>query len=482
VLVVLTLAAYLPLAHNDFIDYDDEPYITHNASILRGLTSQGFVWAWTNGEAPYWHPITWLSLQLDAQFFSTRTPDGETVLSPIAFHGENLFWHVAAALLLFGCWHRLSGARLCSFVIAALFALHPMHVESVAWAIERKDVLSTFFGVLTLWTYAVYAERPSLWRYLGVVAALLLSLLSKPMLMTLPLVLLLLDYWPLRRLQVGGSGVSLRRLVIEKVPLFILAFAVAAITLVRRLDHGAFVGLEFLPLSARLTNALAAYGWYVVGTFYPVDLAVLYPHPYQNWSVLSVLTGAATLLVTSAVCLWQARRRPWLAVGWFWFVGSLVPVIGLVQGGSQGWADRFSYWPHIGLFAAVVFGLREVALRLRLPTWLPISAATLALAVLAVLTWRQVQTWRDTRILWEHALAVTESNAPAHQHLATAYRRQGWLAEADFHLLSSYRIQASRVRRLTGLGARPVTTPVGGPDFEQGSRAAVPVAGVSVMP
>ena len=342
-LLLLTVVAYQPVWSNGFVDFDDEPYITNNPHIVEGLTASGFRWAWTNDDAPYWAPVAWLSFLFDAQFFSGRSPGGDVVLSPAAFHGQNLFWHACSALLLFGLWRRLTGRRWRSFLVAALFAVHPMHVESVAWAIERKDVLSVFFGVLTLWAYVRYLEKPGRTRYLAVAATFLLSLLSKPMLITLPFVLLLLDYWPLGRWQAAASpprsaaGPVLNRglcksLLLEKAPLFILAAVIAGVTLAARDRHGSLVSFDEIPLTDRAANALAAYGWYLSATFCPWRLAALYPHPRGNWSPLRVLAGAACLLAVTAFALRQARRRPWFLVGWLWFVIALAPVIGLAQG------------------------------------------------------------------------------------------------------------------------------------------------------
>jgi hypothetical protein len=453
-LLVLTVAAYLPVWHNDLVDYDDEIYITTNAQVREGLSWSGFRWAWTNEMAPYWHPLTWLSLQLDAHCFSVRTAGGAVELCPAAFHGQNLAWHAASAVLLFALWRRLTGARWRSFLAAALFALHPMHVESVAWAIERKDVLSGFFGILTLWTYASWVETPDRKRYLGMTAAFLLGLLAKPVLITLPFALLLLDFWPLRRWGTATPRVLPRRLVREKVPLFALAAAFAVVTVVAREHHGALVSLYTLPMSARLANALASYGSYLSATFCPRGLAVLYPHPQGNWSLPPVLAGAAALLSLSALAARQARRRPWLVVGWLWFVGTLVPVIGLAQGGTQAWADRFSYWPHIGLFVAVAWGLGEIADRLRVPAPVGGAAGTLVLGSLAALTWVQLGHWRNTTTLWERAVAVTRGNHWAHQHLSMSYRKQGRLEEADFHLDTAWRIQREIRRK-----HQPVTPP-----------------------
>ncbi len=322
-----------------------------------------------------------------------------------------------------------------------------MHVESVAWAVERKDVLSVFFGLLALWAYLRYLESPGWKWYLGVAAAYLLSLMSKPMLITFPFVLLLLDYWPLRRFT-ASPGKSPRRvlgrLVLEKVPLFALAAGAAVLTLATRDEHGAVVPLDVIPLSARLANALTAYGWYLRTTFWPLRLAVLYPHPYHNWSAGAALAGAAMLLSVTALALWQAGRRPWLIVGWLWFVGTLVPVIGLAQGGAQAWADRFSYWPHIGLFVAAVWGAGELVGRCRVPACVVGAAGALVLGSLAALTWVQVGYWRDSLTLWEHALTVTQDNDRAHERVALCYRRRGRLAEALDHSGRAYHIQRER--------------------------------------
>jgi hypothetical protein len=469
-LLALTAAAYLPLWHNDFINYDDPHYITENPEVMAGLSAAGLRWALTNDHGPYWQPLTWLSLQCDAHFFSARGPNGEVVLSPTAFHAENLAWHAAGALVLFGALYRLTGARWRSFLVAALFALHPMHVESVAWATERKDVLSGFFGALTLWAYVRYRERPGWGWYLAVVAAFALSLLCKPMLMTLPCVLLLLDYWPLGRWAPQQGRAALGRLAWEKAPLFVLAVACALITIGAREHHGALVSVSDISLSARLGNALSAYGWYLSASFWPTRLAILYPHPHENWSAAQALAGAACLLGVTALALWQAHRRAWLLVGWLWFVGMLVPVSGLAQGGTQAWADRFSYWPHVGLFIAVAWGLGELAERARVPRLLRAAAAALVLGALAALTWAQVGHWRNSVTLWERAVAVTQDNHRAHQYLSGCYREQGRLEEAERHMNEALRIQVGLLHGRARQGA---------PAASRTSKARWPQAGTS---
>jgi hypothetical protein len=447
-LLILTIGAYLPLWENDFVDFDDDIYITSNAQVRTGLTPSSFCWAWTNADSPYRMPITWLSLQLDAQLSSELAGDGRTALKPAIFHGQNLFWHCSSVLLLFGLWRRLTGALWRSFLVAALFAVHPMHVESVAWAIERKDVLMAFFGILTIWAFVRYTEAPSPFRYVFVIAAYLMSLLSKPMLMTLPFVLFLLDIWPLRRLDLGASPsanfrrpIPLSKLVLEKLPLLTIGFSAALICT----ENRAGTTLTQLPMLDRLMNALAGYEWYVTASLWPARLTALYPHPFGNWSTSAAVSGAVILASITALAFWQVRRRPWLLVGWLWFIGTLFPVIGLAQGGSQAWADRFSYWPHIGLFVAVVWELSDLVERLQIPAALTGTACAIVLGALAATTWIQLGYWRSSEVLWERAVAVTVNNDYAHQHLAVCYRKMGRISEANEHGIEAARIQRERL-------------------------------------
>jgi hypothetical protein len=444
-LLLLTVVAYLPVWGNDFVDCDDEVYVTKNPSVLAGLSWAGFCWDWDNLAAPYPHPLTWLSLQFDAHFFARRTAGGEMVASPAAVHGQSLFWHAASVLLLFGVCRRLTGAPWRSLLVAALFAVHPLHVASVAPAAQRKDVLSLFFGLLALWAWAGYVTRPSRRSYVAALAAFLLSLLAKPMLMTLPFVLLLLDYWPLRRIGNPKFEISnLKFLLREKAPLFALAAVAGVVTLAWRSRYGSIVSPFTFTPSERLANVFMAYGWYSYRTFYPLNLAAMYPLQYEHWSVSSALAGVAVVLSASALCWWQARRRPWLLVGWLWFVSTLFPVTGLAQGGPQAWADRFTYWPHVGLFVAVVWELGEMVERFRVPRAARWAAAGVVLGTLVVLTQAQVACWRDSVTLWEHAVAVTSDNDWAHQHLCMLYLKAGREDEANAQLDAADQIQRSR--------------------------------------
>jgi tetratricopeptide (TPR) repeat protein len=440
VLLVLTAVAYHPIWRNDFVDMDDEKYITTNPWVREGLSWPGFRWAWMTDHGRYWMPLSWLSLQADVQFLCGRDDSGGPALAPAIFHGENLLWHAASVLLLFALLQRLTGARWCSFLVAGLFAVHPMHVESVAWAAERKDVLSTFFGILTVWAYARYVEAPGWRRYLLVIAAFLASLLAKPMLVTLPLLLLFLDFWPLHRLVSPGTGPrSLFGLVLEKVPLMLIAATIVVLTLLMHHNYGADVPLDVVSLPARVANAFAAYGWYVSHTLLPRQLCAFYPHAQDDWSATTIAAGTATVAIITGLTTWQARQRPWLLVGWLWFVIALVPVLGLTQSGMQAWADRFCYWPHIGLFIAAVWALAELAERLHVPAAVWGAVAALALTGLAAATWIQVGYWRDTPTLWERVLAVTGDDRLAHPNLGLYYYEHGQLDQAQVHLAEALR-------------------------------------------
>jgi tetratricopeptide (TPR) repeat protein len=457
-LVVLVLAAYAPLWVNQFIDLDDGLYVWQNPHVLGGLTGPNVAWAWTTSHAGFWFPLTWMSLQLDA----TLSPGlrlGDQASPAAVFHGQNLFWHAATAVLLFWTLRRLTGSLWCSALVAALFAVHPLHVESVAWATERKDVLSTFFLVLTVLAYAHYAERPTAGRYFLVLASFVLGLLAKPMLVTLPFALLLLDFWPLHRWRrapepmtvkeserkkSGGKDTAVppapvfgrgsRGLLLEKVPLLAVAVAAAVVTVLAQRTTRAVRPLSDIPLSARLANAVVSYGWYLEKTFWPAGLEVFYCHPRGNWQWGPVLAAAAAVAAITAGAVAGARRWPWLAVGWLWFLGTLVPVIGLVQSGDQARADRFVYVPHVGLFVALAWAAAALADRLRVRAAVRAAAACLCLAGLATATWVQVGYWHDQETLFAHTLAVNPDNHRAHYNVANYYARRA-AAEGDPGLL-----------------------------------------------
>jgi hypothetical protein len=436
VLVAATVAIYWPVRDNGFVNFDDNIYITQNRGVHSGLSTEGLLWAFTTTAASNWHPLTWLSLQLDYQLSG---------LDPRGFHRTNVLLHVANTLLLFGLLRRMTGALWRSALVAALFAWHPLHVESVAWASERKDVLSTLFWMLTLWGYLLYVSQPAAWRYLVVVLAFALGLLAKPMLVTLPCVLMLLDYWPLRRFLAQACAdpdvphsrppaVSLGRLVAEKVPLLALAAASCAVTIYVQQRGGALGTLKHFPLPVRAGSAVVAYTGYIIKMVWPLHLAPFYPHPRQTPPVWQVATAGLLLIGVTAAALWQGRRRPYLLVGWLWYLGTLVPVLGLVQVGLQAMADRYTYVPLTGLFLIVSWGLGELAARSSewaRASWL---VASLALAACMILSVNQVRRWHDSQTLWEHALRVTTGNYMAHTNLAAELQHDpARLSEAMDH-------------------------------------------------
>lgn len=457
----ITLAAYVGVLSCDFVSLDDDIYVTGNRQVLAGLTPAGLVYAWTTSDGGFWFPLTWMSLELDGTLYGSW---------PGGYHATNLAWHIANVVLLFWVLRRMTASFWRSALVAALFALHPLHVESVAWVTERKDVLSTFFLLLSLAAYERYAARPSLLRHLMVVVAMALGLMAKPMLVTLPFLLLLLDYWPLRRLTFGtprggtdaeDNGnpvvpahrpVSLRSLVWEKSSLFALAVAFAVTTFVTQKAAGAVASVESIPKETRVANALVSYAWYLGKTVWPTDLAVFYPHPRLSLSWLHV-AGAILLLLTISACVVRAaRQRPHLAVGWLWFLGSLVPVIGLVQAGLQAHADRFVYVPHIGLLALIVWELHYWLVRDRAGRVLFASLATVLVVACGLLTRVQVAYWHTNESLWEHAIEVTGSNWMADGHLGLVRLQQGRLAEAEGHFAGVLRERPDHAEAHNGLG------------------------------
>jgi protein O-mannosyl-transferase len=448
VLVLLCVIAYLPLWRNDFIDFDDLDYILDNPHVRDGLSSRGLIWAFTTSHTGSWIPLIWVSMQFDATVSSLLYPLllHQKGPSPVIFHAQNLFWHTATVVLLFVTLQRMTKQLGPSIVVAALFAVHPLHVESVAWATERKDTLSTFFWMLTLYAYVHYAELPSRNRYALVLGGFALGLLSKPMLVTLPCVLLLLDYWPLRRLScspsLSGEGrgssipkplplppspkegggtdpapVGLWSLLSEKLPLFALAAAVAAITVLTQGKSNAVVPTDVLTTKARLANSVISYGWYLEKTFWPTDLCIYYIHPLDKWSLSALLTSVGVLIAISIVAIVTARRAPWLLVGWLWFLGTLVPVIGLLQVGGQARADRYLYVPHIGLFIAIVWSIDALMTRIKIPKMVGLVLAVVCVGALIPLTWIQLGYWRNAETVWTHATDVTEGNHRAYAAL-----------------------------------------------------------------
>jgi tetratricopeptide (TPR) repeat protein len=451
ILAAATIVAYSPVWRNDFINVDDPEYVSENRQVQAGWTAESVRWAWTTFHAGYWQPVTWMSLQLDAQLFG---------LSPRAFHLDNLVWHIANVLLLFALLLRLTGVLWRSAAAAMLFALHPMHVESVAWITERKDVLSAFFGLLSLWCYAGYARQPGWGRYLLVAITLALGLMAKPMLVTWPCVMLLMDYWPLRRgpaTDQAETKVKMEHprakwpwLVAEKVPLFVLVAVFSILTI--QAQGQVLVSLNRLPISARAGNAAFSYIWYAAKSLWPIDLLPFYPLPSPT-PVRSQVVAAAVLLagITAALAV-LARRRPYLLVGWLWFLGTLTPVIGLMQAGEQGRADRFVYLPHIGLFILLVWGFADLVTGMRIPEPATGVAAAAAFLTLGVLTYLQVGYWRDSLTLWEYAIRTSPENSMAHSNLGAELLKQGKPAKALPHLREAVRLDPNNWQGQFNLG------------------------------
>jgi tetratricopeptide (TPR) repeat protein len=437
-LACLTLAAYWGAAANGFVNFDDQGYVTDNPHVLQGLTREGLAWAFSTFTLSNWHPLTWLSLMLDHDLYG---------LNAGGYHWTNVILHLAAGLILFGTLSGMTGSPLRSALAAGLFLVHPLHVESVAWVAERKDVLSGLFWMLSLWGYWRYAERPGWGRYGWVALFFVLGLMSKPMAVTLPLVLLLLDYWPL-----GRTGrFPLGRLVWEKVPLLALSAASSAVTFMAQQQGEAVATLKSLPFVDRLANALVAYAAYLAKAVWPVGLAVFYPHPGM-WPLWRIALAVAVLAAVS-VLAWRLRRSsPYLIAGWLWYLGTLVPVVGLVQVGSQSMADRYTYLPLVGIFIVVAWGLADLTGKGRRASLIAGAAAGALLLLLVLVTQLQVGYWKSSATLFGHALAVTEGNFLAHNNLARTLNNEGRYAEAADHYQAAIRINPGYLPPYLNLG------------------------------
>jgi protein O-mannosyl-transferase len=438
-LLILTLALYLRATSCGFVNLDDTSYVTENVHVLGGLQPAGVAWAFTSVEMANWHPLTWLSHMADAQFYG---------MDAGGHHLTSVLLHCANVLLLFFFLSRSTGAAWRSACVAALFAVHPLHVESVAWVSERKDVLSAFFFLWALIGYRAYSERPTPLRYLMVALLFALGLMAKPMLVTFPLLLILLDYWPLARFPDRATA---GRLLLEKLPLLGLSAASAVVTVYAQKGGGAVVSREVIPVGARVANALFAYAAYLGKTVWPSGLAALYPFPTE-FPPGKVAAAALLMVAITALALRQWRRQPYLPVGWLWFCGTLVPVIGLVQVGGQAMADRYSYIPHMGLFIALVWGVAEAWQRSRrAPAPLALASAA-AIASLAAVTWLQIPYWGNGVLLFGHAVACTEKNALAHYHLGVALTERGRTEEAIRQYRQAAQIEPAFALAHFGLG------------------------------
>ncbi len=442
-LIILILLVFWRVQHFEFLNYDDQIYVTDNVQVRQGLTLESVKWAFTSDEAGFWHPLTWLSLMLDYELYR---------LNPGGYHWTNLLFHIAGTFLLFWGLYRMTGEAWCSGLVAALFAVHPLHVESVAWVAERKDVLSSFFWMATIAAYIWFTERPVIGRYMAVVIIFIFGLMSKPMLVTMPFVLLLLDYWPLNRFprplshnyglsaEAGPekNSVSLLQLLIEKAPLLFLAVMASILVFTAQIKFHALSSLDAFPLDSRVANALVSYTGYIIKTFWPKDLSVFYPHP-GYWPMWKVVLSGLALLTAGVSAYFASKRYPYVAVGWLWYLGVLIPVIGLVQIGSFAMADRFSYLSIIGIFIIVVWGLKDLINSFNRPKYVFHAAGLVALAFLSVFASKQVDYWQNDATLFTRAMEVTRNNYKAMHVLGMSYNRQGNHALAIKYLTESIR-------------------------------------------
>lgn len=442
-LVGITLVVYLPVKDNDFVSIDDNLYVTHNPRVQRGLSWDNFIWTFKAlGEAANWHPLTWLSHMADCHIYGLNTT---------GHHFMSLSFHLISVALLFLVLHALTGALWRSAFVALLFAVHPLNVESVAWVAERKNVLSTMFWLLTMWAYCKYAVKPSLRRYLPVLIFFILGLMAKPMLVTLPFVLLLLDYWPLNRFRLAANTLQdiqaeenqfkqsinfnqgekfwhkrvVLTLVLEKVPLLVFSAISSFVTILAQSDGGALASREMMPYDIRVLNTFVSYAGYLSKMILPVNLAVFYPHQMTRPPMGEIVVAVAVLLTLTTFVLWKAKRHQYLLVGWLWYLGTLVPVIGLVQVGGQAMADRYTYVPLIGIFVMISWGAVEITSR---PAWrkfcLPLLAVGTVLG-LSVVTRYQIKHWFTSYSLFKHTIAVTKDNYLAHNNFGIAYSEIG---------------------------------------------------------
>jgi len=438
-LVLSILIVYWQVIDYEFVGFDDDLYVIENPHVKNGLTVSSIIWAFKSTSVGNWHPLTWLSHMLDVQLYG---------MNPGSHHMTSVLFHIVNSMLLFIVFKRMTGRVWQSGLVAVLFALHPLHVESVAWIAERKDVLSTFFWFLTMYAYAWYVENPGIKRYLSVLLFYSLGLMAKPMLVTLPFVLLLLDYWPLRRFQFRHSEDNSRNpfqisfvlpMLWEKVPFFILSIASIVVTIFVQKTGGAIGSLEVYPFATRIANALVSYINYIGKMVWPFCLSVLYTYP-DNLTVWKV-AGAFILLVSiSLIGIKYLKQKPWFAVGWLWYIGTLVPVIGLVQIGTQAMADRYTYIPITGLFIIIAWGVPELISNLYYKTkGLAIISAVVFL-ILMITSSIQVGYWKNSISLYEHAIKVTSNNYMMHNNLGFTLTAQGKFNDAIKHYKEALRI------------------------------------------
>lgn len=444
-IILSTMAVYWQVSQHTFV-FDDDLYVAKNRHIRNGLSLKSIAWAFTTTHSANWHPVTWLSHLTDITLWG---------LNPGRHHLTNLFFHTMNALLLFYVFRRFTGDIYQSGFVAVFFALHPLHVESVAWVAERKDLLCGFFWLLTTYSYYTYVNNSGIKRYLLIVFFYTLSLLSKPMAVTLPFVLLLMDYWPLNRLfhkkqGKGKIGVDLS-CVYEKSPLFLLSLCSCIITYYAQKSGGAVFSLEWMPLHSRFLNALVSYNIYISKLFWPYPLAAFYPH-FGNPSTLYLISAVALIVLTFYFVIKLVKQHPYLLVGWLWYLGTLIPVIGIVQVGKQSMADRYSYLPSIGLTIMLGWGVPALLSKWKYKKRGIVIGLVVIFPLLMMLTFKQVQYWKDNVTLFQHAVNVTLDNEFAHYNLGMALSEEERYAEAIYHHKQVLRLKPDNVNALNNLG------------------------------
>jgi len=449
ILVAVTIMVYWQTGNHGFINFDDPEYVYENPYVKMGLTPATIKWAFTTFYASNWHPLTWLSHMTDVQLYD---------MHPFGHHITNVVLHSANVLLLFLLLLRLTGFPWRSMTVAALFALHPLHVESVAWISERKDVLSAFFWLMTLHLYAGYAKKPGWRRYLLMVVTFAFGLMAKPMLVTLPIVLMLLDYWPLGRWRIAtgntcAARLPFRKLVLEKLPFFVLAGISSLLTLWAQHEGGAVNSLDNYSITMRIANAITSYSGYLCKMVWPWNLAIFYPLP-KAIPIMHVLGAGCFFAVMTFISIRVRRKQPFMVTGWLWYVVTLVPVIGLIQVGAQSSADRYTYLPLIGIFILVVWWACEFSLNLpyRSRGLILTLIGGIMLTACAFVTLRQISFWQNDVTLFSHALAVTNDNFIAHNNLGFALAREDKLFEAAAHFNEAIRISPRFADAYTNLG------------------------------
>jgi hypothetical protein len=448
VIAALTVAVYWPVLQNGFIDFDDDVYVTINTAVRQGLTLKGFIWSFTTFHAANWHPLTWLSHMLDIELFN---------LNPVGHHATSLLLHTINSLLLCTIFYRLTGFIGRSMFVALLFAIHPLHVESVAWVAERKDVLSTLFWLLALWAYCGYAHKPSLKRYLPVAVFFALGLMAKQMLVTLPLTLLLIDFWPLKRIALhqarsNSDRSSIKQLLIEKIPLLVMSAAASLVTIRAQESAGAVVHGDSQSVLLCAGNAFISYVKYMLLMLWPTDLALFYPFEPSAVTTTKVAEAIVLLAVITALAAMQWIKRPYLLFGWFWYLITLLPVIGFIRIGGQALADRYTYIPLIGLFVLIVWGGTELAGSWPKGKQLVAGVAVIITVILSVQTTTQIRYWQNSYILFDHALAVVERNWMAHNNMGILLSQHNRNDEAIFHFQESVRLNPKGIAGYRNLG------------------------------